>query len=121
MYGNEQACGRAIRDFVARTSIPRSSILYTTKLARNQGIIATRAAIDRSLAASGLDYIDVYLLHSPMGGPAARRESWQAVLEAKKDGKIRSVGVSNFGTRHLKELKASGMELPVLNQASFRG
>lgn len=49
-------------------------------------------------------YIDLYLLHSPLGGRRMRRESWEAALEAKKDGRIRSVGVSNFGVEHLKEI-----------------
>lgn len=63
-----------------------------------------------------MDYIDLYLLHSPIGGPERRRECWRAVCDAKKEGKIRSIGVSNFGVKHLEEMIGGGVELPVLNQ-----
>lgn len=63
-----------------------------------------------------MGYIDLYMMHSPLGGPKARKESWKAILEAKAEGFIRSVGVSNFGVQHLQEMVDSGVELPVLNQ-----
>ncbi|EMD31285.1 hypothetical protein CERSUDRAFT_89142 [Gelatoporia subvermispora B] len=115
-YYNERECGRAISDFCSSTNTPRSSIFYTTKLRDNSGYAATKASITKSLKACGLGYIDLYLLHSPLGGPSKRGESWRAVLEAKQDGSLRSVGVSNFGVRHLKEMIDAGVELPVLNQ-----
>ena len=60
----------------------------------------------------------MYLLHSAIGGPKKRAESWRAILEAKKDGFVRSVGVSNFGVRHLQEMVDATVELPVINQVS---
>lgn len=75
-------------------------------------------AIDKSLEACGLGYIDLYLLHSAIGGPEKRKECWRAVCDAKKQGKIKSIGVSNFGIRHLEELLEQGVELPVLNQVT---
>ena len=107
---------KAIQDFLAESNLPRSSIFYTTKLQSNSSYNATLAAINKSLKASGLDYIDLYLLHSPIGGPEKRRECWRAVCDAKKEGKIKSVSVSNFGARHLREMIGGGVELPVLNQ-----
>lgn len=73
-------------------------------------------AIDASLKACGLEYLDLYLLHSAIGGPDIRRECWRAVCDAKKQGKVKSIGVSNFGVAHIKEMLALGVEMPVLNQ-----
>ncbi|CAL1716122.1 unnamed protein product [Somion occarium] len=115
-YYNERECGDAIRDFLAKQNLPRSSVFFTTKLQRNVSYQATQLAIDKSLKACGLDYIDLYLLHGPIGGPETRRECWRAVCDAKKAGKVKSIGVSNFGVRHLQEMIRGGVELPVLNQ-----
>ncbi|KAI0041719.1 aldo-keto reductase [Auriscalpium vulgare] len=104
-YDNEAACGRALRDFCAESGVPRSEIYYTTKLKHNLGAKSAYASIRRSLAASGLDYIDLYLIHGPPGGPARRRESWAELVRAQKDGLLRSIGVSNFGVRHLEEMR----------------
>jgi len=118
-YYNERECGRAILDFCNASGIPRSAIFYTTKLRSNSGYAAAKAAIARSLQVCGLDYIDLYLVHSPIGGPQKRAESWKAVLEAKEAGKIRSAGVSNYGVRHLQEMIDSGVELPAINQVDL--
>ncbi|EIW83694.1 aldo-keto reductase [Coniophora puteana RWD-64-598 SS2] len=115
-YDNESECGRAIRDFCARAGTPREDIFYTTKLKINGTRASTTKAIDASLAACGLGYLDLYLIHGPIGGEKARRESWAGVLDAQKAGKIRSVGVSNFGMKHLSEMEAWGMGLPVVQQ-----
>ena len=77
-------------------------------------------AIDASLKAVGFEYIDLYLLHSAIGGPEIRKECWRAVCDAKKQGKVKSIGVSNFGVKHVEELLEQGVELPVLNQVGLR-
>ncbi|EPT05606.1 hypothetical protein FOMPIDRAFT_124533 [Fomitopsis schrenkii] len=118
-YYNERECGQAIRDFCAATGVPRSEVFFTTKLQNNAGYSAAKAAIARSSQKSGLGYIDLYLMHSPIGGPQKRAESWKAILEAKKEGVIRSVGVSNFGVRHLQEMVDTNVELPVINQVDL--
>ncbi|KAI0787754.1 Aldo/keto reductase [Fomes fomentarius] len=115
-YENERECGRAILDFCKETGIPREAIFYTTKLKENKGYDHVRKAARKSLQESGLGYIDLYLVHSPIGGPQRRAESWRAVVDAKKEGFIRSIGVSTFGLRHLQEVVNSGLELPVINQ-----
>ncbi|KAG8810964.1 hypothetical protein FRC17_002685, partial [Serendipita sp. 399] len=119
-YGNERECGQAILDFCSNTGTPRSSIFYTTKLQQNKGYAATKRAIDTSLKkCQGLEYIDLYLMHSPLGGPQKRKESWKAILEAKEEGKLKSIGVSNFGVAHLNEMIESGDELPAVNQVDL--
>ena len=94
----------------------RSEIYFTTKLKDNVSYAATLKAIDRSIKACGLGYIDLYLLHSAIGGPEKRKECWRAVCDAKKEGKVRSIGVSNFGVAHIQEMLEQDVELPVLNQ-----
>ncbi|KAI5802511.1 NADP-dependent oxidoreductase domain-containing protein [Pyronema domesticum] len=112
-YANEAACGAAI----GRSGIPRSEIFYTTKLQTNTSYDATRAAIKTSLKKSGMDYIDLYLLHSPYGGPQKRAECWRAVEDAVLEGEVKSAGVSNFGVKHIKELLDRGVRVkPVVNQ-----
>jgi diketogulonate reductase-like aldo/keto reductase len=69
------------------------------------GYEAAQKSIEASFSQSGLDYIDLYLIHSPHGGKEARCGSWKALAEAQKAGKIRSIGVSNYGVHHLDELE----------------
>ncbi|KAF4597111.1 hypothetical protein EYR40_007561 [Pleurotus pulmonarius] len=76
----------------------------------------TVVAIQRSLDRCGLGYIDLYLIHGPLGGSQARLDSWRAICDAQKEGKLKSVGVSCFGVRHLKELEDSNLPLPAVNQ-----
>jgi len=118
-YYNEAECGQAIRDFCAASGVPRSEVFFTTKLQKNSGYTTSKTAISRSLQECGLGYIDLYLMHSAIGGPQKRAESWRAILEAKKDGLVRSVGVSNFGVRHLQEMVDATVELPVINQVDL--
>ncbi|KAI0703773.1 aldo-keto reductase [Cytidiella melzeri] len=118
-YYNEKECGQAIHAWLAKTGTPRSEIYWTTKLKDNISYDATMKAIDRSLKAVGFDYIDLYLLHSAIGGPEKRRESWRAVCDAKKQGKVKSIGVSNFGVKHLEEMLEQDVELPVINQVDL--
>lgn len=75
------------------------------------GYEGTKAQVDDSLAKSGLEYIDLMLLHAPYGGSARRKGSWEALVEAVEAGKVRSIGVSNYGVHHLDELEQHIAEL----------
>lgn len=73
-----------------------------------------------SLAKWGHQYIDLYLIHSPLPGKKKRLESWKAIEEAVKAGKIRSAGVSNYGVHHLQELLDSKPQIiPAVNQVEL--
>ncbi|KAI3645259.1 hypothetical protein MP228_011423 [Amoeboaphelidium protococcarum] len=111
-YENEEDVGRAIAD----SKIPREEIFVTTKLATSgqKDIDSARTAFKTSLKKLGLDYVDLYLIHSPQVGP--RLESWKALVQLKKEGLIKSIGVSNYNIHHLKEIEKAGLELPVINQ-----
>lgn len=78
-----------------------------TKLRDNEGREATRRAIQYSLDVCQLGYIDLYLIHGPPGGPQMRKESWEEVVQAHKDGKLKSIGISNYGVRHMEEIRTA--------------
>ena len=89
-YFNEAEVGKAVRD----SGIPREEIFVTSKLwLQDYGYEAAKKGIDASLSKLGLDYIDLYLLHQPYGDVAG---AWKALEEAKAEGKIKSIGVSNM-------------------------
>ncbi|RVU71537.1 MULTISPECIES: aldo/keto reductase [Lactobacillus] len=118
-YGNEESVGEGIK----ASGINRHDLFVTTKLWNSDhGYDKTKQAIDTSLEKLGLDYLDLYLIHWP--NPAAMRdhwaelnaESWQAMEEAVKAGKIRAIGVSNFRKHHLDELLKTAEIKPAVNQ-----
>jgi diketogulonate reductase-like aldo/keto reductase len=88
-------------------------------LKHNAGVDATNKAIDRSLELCGLGYIDLYLIHGPWGGPDARKQAWEACVAAQKAGKVKSIGISTFGMRHMQELFDSGLPLPAVHQVRY--
>ncbi|KAI1319456.1 hypothetical protein EDD11_004033 [Mortierella claussenii] len=114
IYGNETGVGNAIR----KSGIPRDQIFVTTKLTEDdQGYDSAIAALELSLKKMGLDYVDLYLIHSPLCGSEKRDESWKALETLVKQGKAKSIGVSNYGVHHLKELLDSNPKIrPVVNQ-----
>lgn len=105
-YGSEASCGDAVRQFTKK----RAEVFVTSKVFGG-GYAETKEAIDAGLRESGLRYFDLYLIHSPYGGPDVRKGAWRALVEAKKEGKVRSIGVSNYGIHHLDETEAYIAEL----------
>jgi diketogulonate reductase-like aldo/keto reductase len=102
MYHNEKQVGHAILDYLNKhQDLKREDIHYTSKLASNSNYDQVRKSITKSVKECGLDYIDLFLLHSPYGGTKNRLESWRAVEDAIDDGEIRIGGVSNFGEKHV--------------------
>ena len=109
-YFNEAEVGKAVRD----SGIPREEIFITSKLwLQDYGYEAAKKGIDASLSKLGLDYIDLYLLHQPYGDVAG---AWKALEEAKAEGKIKSIGVSNMTPRLYTELTADFATKPAVNQ-----
>ncbi|KAF9361580.1 hypothetical protein BGX26_001585 [Mortierella sp. AD094] len=114
IYGNETSVGNAIR----KSGIPRDQIFVTTKLTEDdQGYESAIAACELSLEKLGLEYIDLYLIHAPLCGSELRAQSWKAFETLVSQGKVKSIGVSNYGVHHLKELLGSNPTIrPVVNQ-----
>lgn len=117
-YANESELGAAI----ARSPLPRSSLFITTKTSVSPKDPSLSAALDRSLAALGLDYVDLYLLHHPFfaaSDPSLLVSKW-AEMEALRDsGRVRSIGVSNFLREHLEPILAVARHPPVINQIEY--
>jgi diketogulonate reductase-like aldo/keto reductase len=117
IYGTEQAVGTAIAD----SGIPREEIFVTTKLWNDdQGYDTALEAIDESLDALGMDYVDLYLIHWPftkeMKGENKRKETWRAMEEIYKMGKAKAIGVSNYKLEHLKEMENYAEIFPSVNE-----
>ncbi|KAI0382087.1 aldo-keto reductase family 1 member E1 [Hypomontagnella monticulosa] len=122
-YQNEKEAGQAIKQFLADSSentegLTREDIFFTSKLRSNSTSYDTvRKSIRQSVDACGLGYIDLFLLHSPYGGPEARLTSWKALEDAIDEGEVKSGGVSNYGVSHIEELMASKPRItPTVNQ-----
>ena len=121
-YENEEAVGKAIK----QSGIAREELMITTKLWReNLGYESTKKAFETSLAKLDLDYIDLYLIHWPANAKnyenwqKANNDSWRAMEELVKEGKIKNIGVSNFWPEHLEPLLEAAEIKPVINQIEF--
>ncbi|WP_194833975.1 aldo/keto reductase [Nocardia sp. XZ_19_369] len=113
VYGNEEGTGRAIRDF----GLPRDEIYVTTKVWNSeQGFDSTLRAFDASMQRLGLDYLDLYLIHWPV--PKADRyvDTFRALQALKTQGRVKSIGVSNFNPAHLERVIGETGEIPAVNQ-----
>ena len=114
-YRNEQAVGKALSD----SGVPREEIFVTTKVFITEfGVDATRKACESSLRLLGTDYIDLYLVHWPVH--ETMMDAWETMQAMRDEGKLRSIGVSNFTVRRFEEffLKHTD-ELPAVNQVEF--
>lgn len=112
-YENEGAVGAAVRG----AGLDRAQLRITSKLpGRRQHYAEALATIEESLYRAQLDYFDLYLIHWPNPKQGLYVEAWQALLEAKKRGLIRSVGVCNFLPEHLDTLLKETGILPSVNQ-----
>ena len=134
LYGNEADVGKAVRD----SGILRRDIFITSKLWPDykydmaliinngqadkspMGYQPTRAKALWSLNVSGLDYIDLYLINSPVD-PEYRVGAWLALQDLVAEGKLKSIGVSNYGRRHIEELLLDKRVklYPVVNQVEM--
>ncbi len=115
MYGNEKEVGEAIRAF----GLDRGEVYVTSKL--NNGFHEpqdAREAFDRTLSELGFDYVDLFLIHWPL--PTLYNgdfvSTWKTLEEFQRDGRARSIGVSNFQIEHLEQLAAETETVPAVNQ-----
>ncbi|OUJ07259.1 aldo/keto reductase [Acetobacter malorum] len=112
-YGNETGVGLALQD----AEVERKDIFLATKLrGADQGYDAALKGLDGSLQRLNVDYVDLYLIHWPLPEKDLYVESWKALIAAQKDGKIRSIGVSNFKPSHLERIIQETGVVPAVNQ-----
>ena len=113
VYGNEEGTGQAIAD----SGVDREELFVTTKLWNTeQGYDSTLAAFDESIKKLKLDYVDLYLIHWPSPHRDKYVETWKAFEQLLADGRVKSIGVSNFHQSHLRRLLDETGTVPVLNQ-----
>lgn len=116
-YDNEAVVGEAIR----RSDVSRDEITVLSKLpGRFHKYDQAIQAIQESVLRTGLDYIDLYLIHWPNPNQKLYVEAWQALIDAQKFGLVKSIGVSNFLPEHLEKLELETGILPVVNEIELQ-
>ena len=112
-YMNEKAVGEAIR----KSGVPREELFITTKLwVQDASYEAAKKAIQTSLDNLGLSYLDLYLIHQPMGDYVG---AYRAMEEAYKEGKLKAIGVCNFYPHRLADLCETVEVIPAVNQVEL--
>jgi 2,5-diketo-D-gluconate reductase A len=109
-YGNEASVGRAL----AASGVPREEVFITTKFYPRLSDPAAEA--ERSLRRLGVDYLDLYIVHWPEGGPTW---AWPGMERAHERGHARAIGISNFDVAETDELLAIADVRPVIDQVQF--
>lgn len=113
-YGNEVGVGQGI----AASGVKRDELFVTTKVWNaDQGYDTTLAAFGTSMDKLGLDVLDLYLIHWPTKGKY--KETWKALEQLYKDGRVRAIGVCNFQTHHLEDLMQDAEIVPMVNQVEY--
>jgi 2,5-diketo-D-gluconate reductase A len=111
LYGNEAGVGRAIRD----SNVDRDELFVTTKMwSDDAGYDSALKAFDRSMDLLGLDYLDLYLVHWP--GGEIDVDSWRALIRLQEEGRVRSIGVSNFSGVEIDRVSDATGAIPAVNQ-----
>lgn len=114
LYGNEEEVGKTIRN----SSIPRNEFFITTKLwNEDHGTEKAVQAFERSLEQTGLDYIDLYLIHWPVTD--LRLDTWRVLESLLDTERVKAIGVSNYMIPHLEELIQECNITPAVNQVEF--
>jgi 2,5-diketo-D-gluconate reductase A len=113
MYGNEREVAEGIRD----SGVARADVFVTSKLdngfhAHNDAL----AAFDRSLEVMKFEYLDLFLIHWPLPAVGDFVETWKALEEISRSGRVRAIGVSNFQAHHIERLAAETTVMPAVNQ-----
>ena len=121
-YGTEQALGDALK----AAGVPRGELFLTSKLWKDEmGYENSLAAFERSLQKLGTDYLDLYLIHWPRTDDLSAewrqldRDTWRALEELYRAGRVRTIGVSNFLPHHLRNLMETAEVMPMVNQIEF--
>jgi methylglyoxal/glyoxal reductase len=113
-YGNEKGVGEAVRN----STVPRENVFLATKLWNDdQGYDSTLKAYDLSRKLLGVEKIDLYFIHWPVG--KLYPESWRAMERLYRDGEVGAIGVSNFLSHHIETLLETAEVVPAVNQVEF--
>lgn len=122
-YRNERGVGVAIQDALKNRGLAREDLFVTTKLwpgnpawgMEVKNYQAILESCEASLERLRLDFVDLYLIHAPFAGPG-RLEQWRALIELKRRGMARAIGVSNYREQHIEEIRGAGLPMSQMNQ-----
>ena len=110
-YENEHCVGQALRE----CGLSRNEYFVVSKLRPDKhGYEEAKENIRKSVSELGVGHIDLHLIHTSRPGKIL--ETWRAMVELKKEGLLKSIGVSNFNIQHIQPIIDIGMEIPVVNQ-----
>jgi 2,5-diketo-D-gluconate reductase A len=116
VYENEAGVGAAL----AGSPVPREQLFITTKVWNSQqGYDKTLRAFDKSLSRLGLEYLDLFLIHWPKPSQDLYVETWRALVELRRQGRVKSIGVSNFNLEHLQRIVDDSGVAPAVNQVEL--
>ncbi|SIT73760.1 aldo/keto reductase [Edaphobacillus lindanitolerans] len=115
IYENETGVGQGIQEGLKEAGITREDLFVTSKVWNSDlGYESTIAAYEASLERLGLEYLDLYLIHWPVEGKY--KDAWRALETLYKEGRVKSIGVSNFQIHHLEDLMKDAEVKPMVNQ-----
>lgn len=119
-YDNEADVAVAVDSAISEGVVSRDDLLIASKLpGRDHGYDAARRSIEGSLERLGVDQIDVYLIHWPLPRLSLYVDSWRALIDAREDGQLRSIGVSNFTPEHVDRIIDGTGVVPAINQVQL--
>lgn len=115
-YGNEREVGDAVR----ASSVPREDLFVTSKVWKDDnGYDSAQRAFDESMRLLDLERLDLYLIHWPVPSTDRYVDTWRALVRLRDEGRVRSIGVSNFHAHHIERLIDETGEAPVVNQVEL--
>lgn len=113
IYENESGLGRAIKE----SNVKREDLYITTKIWNSeQGYDSTLKSFDVSMGKLGIEKLDLLLIHWPSAHRNLYVETWKAMIQLQRNGRVKSIGVSNFAKEHLDKILEATSVVPVLNQ-----
>jgi 2,5-diketo-D-gluconate reductase A len=113
LYGNEEGLGDGVR----RCGLPREEVFVTTKVWNDRhGFDNTLRAAEESFGRLGLNRLDLLLIHWPAPARSLYVETWKALIRLREEGRVTSIGVSNFAPEHLDRIVGETGVVPVINQ-----
>jgi len=123
VYRNEEGVAKGLNKVFNETDLIREDIFITTKLWPGglmkldlvKSYDGARNSFEKSMLRLGLDYLDLYLIHSPHA-KEKRLDQWRALVDLKESGRVKQIGVSNWGETHINELLENDLPLPDANQ-----
>ncbi|MBM7831500.1 2,5-diketo-D-gluconate reductase A [Agromyces cerinus] len=115
-YGNEREVGEAVR----ASGLARDELFVTSKVWKDDnGYDSTLRAFDASMRRFAFDRLDLFLIHWPVPSTDRYVDTWRALIRIRDEGRVRSIGVSNFHAHHIERLVAETGETPVVNQVEL--